>query len=94
MTLSITELDQARVATAALLDELGLDAYLFEVEPRDGQWELKVECALEIVGAWESIALQVPKEMLLTSQDDAAIHQRILAEWRGRFVACKLRERK
>lgn len=33
MTLSITELARAREASAALLDELGLDAYLFESNP-------------------------------------------------------------
>lgn len=94
MTISITELARAREASAALLDELGLDAYLFEVEPRDELWELKVECAVTAEGAWESITLPVAKEMLLASQDDASIRQRILAEWRGRLIACKLRERK
>jgi len=90
MTLSIAELDQAREATTGLLDELGLDAYLFEIEPHDDQWELKVECAVEEEGAWESITLPVAKEMLLASQDDASIHQRILTEWRVRLIACKM----
>jgi hypothetical protein len=91
MTLSIAELARARETTAELLDEMGLDAYLFEVEPRDEQWELKVECAVEEEGAWESFALSVPKEILLASRDDALIRQRLLAEWRGRLSACKLR---
>lgn len=55
MTLSIAELARAREATTELLDELGLDAYLFEVEPRDGQWQLKVDCAIAAEGAWESL---------------------------------------
>lgn len=93
MTLSIAELARARETTTELLDELGLDAYLFEVEPRDDQWELKVDCAME-EGVWESVTMLVPKEMLLTSHDDASVHRRILAEWQGRLVACKMRERK
>jgi hypothetical protein len=92
MTLSIVELARAREAITGLLDELGLDAYLFEVEPGDEQWELTVDCAVETDGAWESLTLPVAKEMLLASRDDASIHQRILTEWRGHFVACKLRE--
>lgn len=94
MTLSIIELARARETSAALQDELGLDAYLFEVEPRDEQWELKVECAVAAEGAWESTTLRVPKDMLLMSQDDASIRQCVLTEWRGRLVACKLREQK
>ncbi len=91
MTLSITELARAREVTAELLDDLGLDAYLFEIKPRDELWELRVECAMVSEGAWESTTLRVSKETLLMSHDDASIHQRILAEWRSRLVACKLR---
>jgi len=90
MSLSILELARAREITAELLDELGLDAYLFEIEPHDDQWELKVDCAVETAGAWESTTLSVPKEILLASRD-AAIHRRLLAEWRGRLGACRLR---
>lgn len=90
MTLSIVELARARETTAGLLEELGLEAYLFEVEPHDEQWELKVDCAMEADGAWENVTLWVPKEMLLRCQDDASLRQRILAEWHDRFVACKL----
>jgi hypothetical protein len=90
MTISIKELAQTREATTELLDELGFEAYLFEVEPNDKQWELKVDCAMEADGAWESITLWLSKEMLLTSQDNASLRQRIIAEWHDRFVACKL----
>ena len=90
MTLSIVELAMVRDTTAELLDELRLDAYLFEIEPRDEQWELKVDCAVAADGAWESVTLLVPKEILLLSRDDAATRQRLLAEWHGRLAACKL----
>lgn len=89
MSISITELARAREATTELLDELGLDAYLFEVESGEGQWQVKVDCALD-AESWQSIILPAPKEMLLTSARDAAVRERILEDWRGRLVACKL----
>ena len=89
MALSVSELAQAREITSELLDELGLQSYLFEVEPCDEQWELKVDCALDRNGAWESVSLPVPKDMLLASREDAAIHQRIVSAWRNRLVARK-----
>ena len=91
MTLSISELAKSRDAVTALLDELRLDAYLFEIEPRDDRWKLKVDCAVEADGAWESITLLVPKEMLLLCRDDVSVHRRIITEWRERLATCKLR---
>ncbi|MDX1251097.1 MAG: hypothetical protein IDH49_02345 [Gammaproteobacteria bacterium] len=89
MPTSITELAAAKGAAAALLDELGLEAYLFEVEPREGQWELRVECAVE--AGWESVMLPVDKPKLLASREDAAVHAELLAAWRERLAACKKR---
>ena len=43
MSESIVELAQIRELVTKILDELQLDAYLFEVEPREGQWELRVK---------------------------------------------------
>ena len=94
MTSLIREPARTREASAAQRDEPGLDAQLFEVEPRDEQWQLKAESAVAAEGAWKSTTLRGPKDMLLTSQDDASIRQCVLAEWRGRLVACKLREQK
>lgn len=88
MPLSSAELIQAREAAAELLEELGLDAYLFEIEPRDGQWELRVECAIE--EGWETVVLPVPKALLLTGRDDAAARQQLLTDWRERLAACKV----
>lgn len=89
MPISISELAQAREATAQLLEALGLEAYLFEVEPRDGEWEVKVECVIE--EGWGTVILPVEKELLLASHKDAIAHQRLLNEWRIKLAACKLR---
>lgn len=91
MMLSMTELALARETTTELLNELGLDAYLFEVEPHDEVWELKVDCAMATNGAWESFTLIMSRETLLMSHDNAAIHQSVLSDLRGHLAACKLR---
>lgn len=88
MPLSSADLIQAREAAAELLEELGLDAYLFEIEPRDGQWELRVECAIE--EGWENVVLPVPKALLLAGRDDVDARQQLLTDWRERLAACKV----
>lgn len=87
MSLSTAELAQARRAAAALLEELALDAYLFEVEPQDGEWEVVLECALE--EGWETVTLRVAKERLLSCGQDAAVRRQMLEEWGARLAACK-----
>lgn len=47
MATTSSDFIQARLLIDGILEELGIDAYLFEIEPHDGQWELKVECAVE-----------------------------------------------
>ena len=54
MEFTTVELAMARDVSKAMLEGLGLDAYLFEVEPKENYWELKVECANEIDGSWTS----------------------------------------
>ena len=89
MSLSISELARAREATAALLDELGLDAYLFEVESGGDQWSVRIDCALD-GEEWQSVTLPAPKETLLVTARDAAARERILEDWRRRLASCKL----
>lgn len=66
--LSTGELIAAKEAVATLLDELRLAAYLFEVEPRAGAWELRIECELE--DGWRIAHLDIPREQLLASAGD------------------------
>ncbi len=87
MALSTVDFVKARDTVAELLDELALEAYLFEVEPRNSHWEVKVECAIR--EGWETVTLSIPKEVLLASADDKAIRKQVLEEWRARLVACK-----
>ncbi len=88
MPLSTVELTQARQAVAALLEQLGLEAYLFEVEPRDGQWEIRLECAVQ--DGWQALAWPVEKTALLASGQDAALRETLLRDWRHRLASCKI----
>ena len=65
MTLSVEELVIAREAANAFLEELDLDAYIFEIEPKNTHYELRVECACETDGGWASVSLTLPKAMML-----------------------------
>jgi hypothetical protein len=87
MPLAITELAKARDCVADLLNELQLEAYLFEVEPKDDIWEVKIECAIE--EGWETITLSVRKGMLLAGLDEMNVREQLLGEWRARLGACK-----
>jgi len=90
MPLSIEELAAAREAAAALLDEVGLEAHLFEIEPHKGEWELAVECAIDT--GWTTIKLLVEKGQLLASRDDTRVRASLLQDWRDKLAACKRQE--
>ena len=92
MSLSTLDLAKARVSANTILEELQLDAYIYEVEPRNETWELKIECACEVDGGWESIIIQVPRRMLLDSFDDTKARQHLLEFWKKKLAACKFRQ--
>lgn len=87
MNISTGRLIEAREVTSGLLEQLGLEAYLFEVEPREGPWEVRVECARN--GQWQSATLAVDIVRLLDSRADAAVRARMLADWGERLAACR-----
>jgi len=86
MSVSMTELAQAREAVGRLLDELRLDAYVFEVEPGEGGWAIRVECA--VAGGWESCRLQAPTAALLEAAADPALRRRLVDDWAEVLSAC------
>jgi len=89
MPLGTAELAQARKVAAKLLDELNLDAYLFEVEPHEETWELRLECAFDT--GWTSLSLPVDKRVLLAGSDDSAAFEQLLGQLRERVGECKAR---
>ena len=93
MSISVIELATARETAMTILDELRLDAFLYEIEPRaGGTWEITIECACQIDGGWERVVLQVPKAMLLDSFDDDIAKQRLFEYWKKQLSDCKLRQ--
>ncbi|MEJ2141755.1 MAG: hypothetical protein P8Y24_05270 [Gammaproteobacteria bacterium] len=92
MTISSAELAEIREVTSKLLDELQLEAYLFEVEPRDELWELNVECAID--NGWETFKLKVNKDYFQHADDDAVFHHLLINEWREALSACKVKTSK
>jgi hypothetical protein len=84
--ISTVELIEAKEAANDLLEQLGLDAYLFEIEPRDERWELRIDCAIE--QGWQSARLPVDKSLLLASHKESGARERLLSEWRTRLAAC------
>jgi hypothetical protein len=92
MTLSTEELVNVRESANAILEELELDAYLFEVEPQDTHYELLVECACEINGGWTTVSLTLPKEKMLMGFDDAEVRRQLFEYWDKELSACKRKE--
>jgi hypothetical protein len=73
-------LAQAKEAAGMLLDELGLAAYLFEVEPReDGDWQVRVDCAAD--GGWRSLVIPVDAEQLLDAAINPTARALMLEHW-------------
>jgi len=87
MNLSARELAQVREVVGRVLEELGLEAYLFEVEPHEGQWDIRVECAVD--DGWETCRLSADKEYLLRGTDDPVVHEVLLDNWREALSACR-----
>lgn len=87
MNLSGRMLSDAREITAGLLEQLGLEAYLFEVEPRDGPWEVRIECAQ--ADGWQTVLLAIEVECLLGCRHDGPERARLLAHWGERLDACR-----
>jgi hypothetical protein len=91
MAFSGPELTGSRNAASAILEELGLDAYLFAVEPREGSWELTLECAVE--EGWQTIKMPVDIHELLASRTDAGALSRLTASWGAKLAECRKKVR-
>lgn len=86
MTLSVTQLATAKQATNEILEELGLRAYRFEVEPEDGYWLIHVECA--VAEGWMSTHFSEDDALLQQSPNDPAVRDRLLKSWRAQLGPC------
>ena len=78
----------ARNAAATLLEELGVEAYLYSIEPGKDGWEITIECAL--AEGWEQVTMTTSLQQLEAAHTDEAIRLSLIQEWRNRLSACKL----
>jgi hypothetical protein len=91
MTVSTMELAKGRDTVATLLEELGVDAYLFGVEPRTATiWDVQLECAIE--SGWTRVVVPVARDQLLRCLDHEQAHQEVLEQLRAHLEACTLRK--
>jgi hypothetical protein len=77
---------QARAAVERVLEELGLAAFLFTLEPKESGWQLTVECAGD--GGWQTVTLPADAGELRASMHDPATRERLRAAWSKRLSGC------
>jgi hypothetical protein len=83
--LTARNLAEAKETVGELLEQLGLTAYLFEVEPREDHWEVRVECAHN--SAWQSSVFTVEDTALRASRTDRLVRDHMLSELHKRLTA-------
>ena len=86
MALSIEEFARAREVVSELLEELHLGTYTFDVEPRDGGWEVQIECAAD--DGWMTRTFTATREELRHG-NDARVRQQLLDAWARPLAACR-----
>ena len=86
MTLSTLELASAREIVRSLLEQLRLEAYLFEVEPHARNWEIRVDCGIN--EQWQSVRIEISSEQLAASREDGPARDALLAAWHEQLRAC------
>jgi hypothetical protein len=79
------DIRSARLAVERVLDEIGLDAYLYTVEPKESGWSLHVECAAE--DGWKQVTMPVDRDELRASLHDAHVRGRLRRAWGPHFAS-------
>lgn len=87
MKATTLELAKARQITEELLDSLALKNYLFEIEPDERGWVLRLDCTLG--DEWTSLTIPIDGRRLLQSEADAALRREIRDSWEHRLAACR-----
>lgn len=81
MVWTILDVAEARRIVDALLGALSLEKYVFSLEPRDGDWEVRIEYG--VPKAWHTGTLRVDDRLLQDARDeDSPARQRLLNAWR------------
>jgi hypothetical protein len=86
MPLSTLELANAREIVRGLLEQLRLEAYLFEVEPHEPNWQIRVDCGIK--EQWQSVVLEISFGQLSASREDGPERDALLTAWHKQLGAC------
>ena len=84
---SESDLARAKAAVGTLLENLGLAAHLYAVEPREGKWAVIVECATG--SGWQRVELRAGPELLAAIHGDAQARADLLAHWQAHLDDCR-----
>lgn len=87
MMLSTSEVARARQTVSRVLDEMGLDAYLFEIEPGEDDWQLHLECAAE--DGWSRLTVNLDADTLAQAAEDEGAFRRVMARCAEACGECK-----
>lgn len=87
MTTTTAQIAMIREYVNGLLDGLGLDAYLFEIEPHDDEWKIKVECAIE--QGWTNVSIMLDGDSMQASCDNDQLKQQLIDELSQSLCDCK-----
>jgi hypothetical protein len=87
MSANSSDLIRARERIATVLEQLDVDAYLFEIEPGEAKWQLKVECAVD--EGWGSFTLALDEPWLQSEGEQTQLLERC----RTALAACKRESR-
>ena len=78
------DMRSARVAVERVLDEIGVDDYVYKVEPKESGWSVHVECAVE--DGWKEVDVPVDPDELRASVHDLRIRSRLRKAWQPHFA--------
>lgn len=87
MATTSSDFIQARLLIDRILEELEIDAYLFEIEPQDGQWELKVECAVD--EGWGTYRIALDGQQLHAGFNGESARKALQEQCRQSLGACR-----
>ena len=79
MQVSTADLAYAREASADLLASLGLETFVFDLEPGEERWQLRVDCAVK--DGWQTVTVPVQKTMLLAARQDPQVRAQLRDRW-------------
>src|SRR5512147_50417 len=86
MTGTAPDIRSAREAAERMLEELGLDAFVYTVEAKEGGWDLRIDCATD--EGWQTAELAVDPAELAASLADARLREALRSRWAAHLGAC------